>query len=185
MSLLLPKTPGGVAAGKQLRDLQARRAADNIQSSSKYELSSDEWCNPEEIRKQVGKLFEHEQDRRAELGKYHLPKPVGWRIQVLILQPPSTTSGGLELPADVTEQYAHKAVMGVVVGMGPQAYSDEERFGTPPAPWVALGDLIQFKRYDVSQFDLANGQKLGTLNDTQPIGVLSGGWIGEGVDIDG
>jgi co-chaperonin GroES (HSP10) len=141
-----------------------------ISDNSKHELTSDEFLSPKDIAEQLDKLRKYIAAKREVQPLYRLPRPVGWRLTVLILTPPDKTSGGLELPGDIVEAHSYKAVQGVIIGMGADCYKDTDRF--PGGPWVTLGDRIQFKRYDTSQFELANGQRLGTLTDSQPIGKV-------------
>lgn len=163
--LILPKTPSGRAAAEILDRRRAERAAANIANSSKTALASDEFLSDRDVWKQFTKLMDYETT---------LPRPVGWRLAFLILQPPEKTSGGLELPVDVTEAYAHKSMQGIVVAIGETAYKDKERF--PEGPWVNVGDRIIFKRYDAQVYELANGQRIGIMNDTQPIAVIGEAW---------
>lgn len=171
--MLLPKTPGGLAAAKTLQEHRERTAASSIQNSAKRELSSDEFLSKADIREQMQRLQEH-----CRSDPDRLPRPVGWRVSFLVLMPPEKTSGGLILTADTAEQYAHKSMQGVVLALGEAAYTDAERF--PAGPWVKVGDRVVFKRYDAQIFELSNGQKIGIMNDTQPIAV-----IGRGVTIEG
>lgn len=170
--MLLPKTPGGMAAARALQEHREKTAAGSIQSSAKRELSSDEFLSRADIREQMQRLQEH-----CRLDPARLPRPVGWRVSFLVLMPPEKTSGGLILTADTTEQYAHKSMQGIVLALGETAYTDKERF--PAGPWVKVGDRVVFKRYDAQIFELSNGQKIGIMNDTQPIAV-----IGEGETIE-
>lgn len=170
MTLILPRTPGGIAAAQEMDRRREQAAADNIAASSKTALSSDEFLTPDDVKDQVHRLIDY------IASGARLPQPVGWRIAFLILQPPERTAGGLELPSDVTEEYAYKSMQGICLDMGMGAYTDKERF--PVGPWVKTGDRLVFKRYDAQLYDLANGQTIGLMNDTQPIAVIDDGWWG-------
>lgn len=176
--LLLPNTPSGRMAGMALDRIRNERAANAIARSSKSKLSSDEFLSGLDIREQMAQLVEYVAKQRDANPEYDILKPVGWRVAMLVLQPPSKTDGGLEIPTDVVEQYTHKSMQGIVLGMGASAYTDKDRFSD--GPWCKPGDRIVFKRYDAQSFELANGQKIGILNDTQPIAVIDSGWIIEG-----
>lgn len=173
--LLLPKTVSGRLAAQSMDERRSRQAAEMIANSSKTALSSDEFLTDADVHRQLDKLFDYIAAQREISPLYSLPDPVGWRLSFLILQPPDKTGGGLELPTDVTEAYAHKSMQGIVLDLGETAYKDEERF--PKGAWVARGDRVVFKRYDAQVFELANGQKIGMINDTQPIAVLGRGWL--------
>ena len=182
MPLLLPRTPGGAAAAQELQRRRQEATANAISKSSKTALSSDEFLTRKDIRQQIQKLEDYVNAQADIDPDYQIPGAVGWRIVVLVLQPPEHTAGGLTLPEDVTEAYAHKSMQGIVLQLGEDAYLDEKRFS---APWCKVGDRIVFKRYDASPFELANGQKLGILNDTQPIGVIDRNWLDEYLTVKG
>lgn len=180
--LLLPDTPSGRMAAQSATVAAREKAiADNISGSGKYELSSDEALTTVDIEGQLEMLDLHIQARRARDPHYHIPRPVGWRISVLVMSPPKRTAGGLELASETVEQYAHKSVQGVVIAVGSGAYTDRERF--PDGAWCAVGDLISFKRYDVVDYFLSNGQKIGLMNDTQPIGMIAEGRFKDHINV--
>lgn len=178
--MLLPNTPSGRLAAATMQRTRDEKAAASIAHSSKHELSSDEFMSHTDVDHQIDTLKKYVAGNRERFQQYFLPRPVGWRIAMLILQPPEKTSGGLELPTDVTEAYAHKSMQGVVIALGGSAYTDRERF--PDGPWAKLGERILFKRYDAQTFELANGQRLGFLNDTQPIANMGYVYDLEGID---
>ncbi len=164
--MLLPKS---YANTLQSRDIAA---ADAMAASSKTAMSSDEFLSFKDIDDQIGALKEYCAKQREAHESYSIPRPCGWKLLVLVLQPPTKTQGGLHVPNDVTEAYAHKSVQGIVLGLGHSAFTDKDRF--PEGPWCKLGNRIIFKRYDAQIFELANGMKLGIMNDTQPIGTIGG-----------
>ena len=150
-------------------------AADNIAGNSRHALSSDEFLSEKDVQAQLDKLAAYITAKRETRPTYAIPKPIGWRLQVLMLTAPEESAGGVHLPGDVIEAHTHKTVQGVVIGMGSTAYMDRDKFGTPDGqilPWCKLGDRLQLVRYDASQFQLANGQWLGTVNDTSPLSVI-------------
>jgi len=139
-------------------------------------INSDDFVSPGDIRAQLQQLKTFVAARRELHPNYQLPRPVGWRVQVLVLDTPGETAGGLLLPED--EGRAVSSPQGVIVAMGGAAYTDKRRFsiGAEIVPWVSVGDRIQFVKYDAHLFTLGNGQVLGTLTDTQPVAVIDSGW---------
>ena len=171
--LLLPKH---MAASLQRRD---RAVADGIAKQSMNMLASDDFVTADEVRKQMDELREYVALRRESDATYELPQAVGWRILVLILTSPKETSGGLHITGDSIESKAVTSPQGVVLDVGPAAYQDRGRFAMNGelVPWCVPGDRIIWKRYDLTMFQIANGQRLGFLNDTQPVATLDSGWL--------
>lgn len=161
------------------REKQLEGVAGSIQRTQMNALTSDDFVSSKSVREQLGKLTRYIAARREADPGYVLPRPAGWRILALILTVPEMTDGGLELPAEATEARAMTSPQGIVIAVGPSAYQDRARFamrGGDPEPWVVPGDRIIWKRYDISTFQIANGQKFAFMNDTQPVAMLDRGW---------
>ena len=160
MTLALPPKPG-LALPRHVHE--ATRAA-------KVSLTSDEFITPEQVREQIRKFTEEVVTK---------PTPVGWRLLVLMLTTPEQTAGGILLIDEERDRQAIVSPQGVVVGMGSMAYQStsegDQRYAT--GPWCNVGDRIIFQRYGGRAFRCANGQILITINDTDPMGVIDGGWI--------
>ena len=57
-----------------------------------------------------------------------LPKPVGYRVLVALPQQADTYDGSNILKTDTAKRHDHiMSIMGLVMDMGDQAYSDKER----------------------------------------------------------
>ncbi len=80
---------------------------------------------------------------------------------------------GIIIVEDAKEARALSSPQGIVIAMGDDTYSDPERFSEP---WVKVGDRISFVKYDATMFQIANGQRLGFMNDTQPIATIDKDW---------
>lgn len=156
------------------RQKKEAAAAENIQRTSVHALHSDDFVTPKEVQNQLGQLSDYLAERRAVEELYHLPEPCGWRLTILVLTIPEKSDGGVIIVDDAKEQRSLASPQGIVLSMGSAAYKDESRF--PDGAWVRLGDRIQFTKYDATMFQIANGQRLGTLNDTQPIAVIDRNW---------
>ena len=153
--------------------MQSMAAAQAISRSSVHRMDSDDFITPKEVQRQIDALNDYILLRRTEEPDYQLPQPSGWRLTVLVLTIPEKSDGGVIVIDDAKEARSLASPQGVLLSMGPQAYKDPNRFSEP---WHKIGDRIQFVKYDATMFQLANGQRLGTLNDTQPVATIDRGW---------
>lgn len=97
----------------------------------------------------------------AEMEK-KLPKPVGYRV-LIALPEIEEKFNGLILKADTTKNAEQiLSMVGVVLDMGEQAYTDPDRF--PTGPWCKLGDFVVFRANTGTRFKV-NGQEYRLLND--------------------
>lgn len=181
-NLLIPDTPSGRVAAKmahERRQKEAMATAKAMSGGTQNALQSDDFLDKPGVQAQLDQLAGYIAERREEDPDYHLPLPSGWRIQVLMLTIPEKSKGGLQMVDDSREQRSMASPQGVILAMGPSAYSDPTRFSDRDgnlAPWHAVGDRIQFVKYDAQPFQLPNGQRLGILTDTQPVATLDSGW---------
>ena len=72
-----------------------------------------------------------EQNKQPALDK--VPKAVGWRITVLPHKGIDKTKGGLLLTDKAIEEQQLTTNVGLILNMGPDAYSDKTKF--PNGPW--------------------------------------------------
>lgn len=153
-------------------------AADNIKSTAKHRMDSDDFVTPMDVAQQLDDLQAYLIERRASDPDYSLPAPSGWKLMVLMLTIPEKSAGGVIVLDDAKEQRALSSPQGVILAMGPAAYTDRERFSVDGelVKWHEVGDRIVCVKYDCSMFQIANGQRLGFLNDTQPISTIDKGW---------
>lgn len=97
----------------------------------------------------------------AEMEK-KLPKPVGYRV-LIALPEIEEKFNGLILKADTTKNAEQiLSMVGVVLDMGEQAYTDPDRF--PTGPWCKPGDYVVFRANSGTRFKV-NGQELRLIND--------------------
>lgn len=78
------------------------------------------------------------------------PKPCGYQVLVKMQTAPKQTKSGLLLTAETTGNAEWKASRGIVVAMGPDAYTGNRPDGSPrfPAgPYCAIGDWVDWNRY--------------------------------------
>lgn len=166
MSLLLPKH---VAA--QIQANRANRPAPakvgGYETQGRHILSTDDFIDPADVAEQVATFTEY-------TGA--VPRPVGWRVLVLVLTIPEISSGGVIMVDEHRDARALASPQGIVVALGDQAYGDVERF-PGKTPWVAVGDRVLFQKYGGRMYQLRNGQHMAILNDTEFAGVVDSGWL--------
>ena len=98
----------------------------------------------------------------AEL-ELQLPKPVGYRILVALPKPEDKFDGTNILKTERAKQLDHvMSIIGLVVDMGDQAYSDAERF--PTGPWCKEGDYVMFRMNSGTRFTIG-GIEYRLMND--------------------
>lgn len=91
-----------------------------------------------------------------------LPKPVGYRLLIALPKVEETYESGI-VKADRTRlEEQILSMMGAVIDMGAQAYSDKDRF--PTGPWCSIGDFVMFRPNSGTRFRV-NGQEYRLLND--------------------
>ena len=104
----------------------------------------------------------------SELSK--VPQPTGWRIVVLPYRGVGKTKGGVLLTDKAVEDQQIASVCALVLKVGPDAYSDPEKF--PTGPWCKEGDWIIMARYAGSRIKIEEGE-LRILNDDEVLGTVS------------
>ena len=73
-----------------------------------------------------------------------LPKPIGYRLLIALPQVSETYEGTKVLRTDKERDREHiMSIIGLVVDMGEQCYSDPDRF--PTGPWCKPGDYVMFR----------------------------------------
>ena len=97
-----------------------------------------------------------------------LPTPTGWRILVLPHRGQGKTKGGVLLSDKTVEETQVATNVGLVLAIGPDAYSDKERF--PNGAWCKKKDWVIFARYAGSRLNIEGGE-LRILNDDEILGT--------------
>ena len=85
-----------------------------------------------------------------------IPQPLGWRVIVLPVAIPTETEGGIILGADSIRHMNLSRRVGVVLKLGPLAFSEKRGFPPGPPP-VQPGDWVQFHE-DAGVNALMNGE---------------------------
>jgi co-chaperonin GroES (HSP10) len=91
-----------------------------------------------------------------------LPEPSGYRLLIAIPEVKETTDGGVYIPDKLKDAEQTASIIGFVVKVGPEAYSDEAKF--PRGPWCKAGDFVIFRSYSGTRFRL-RGKEFRLIND--------------------
>lgn len=169
-SLILPKATA--------QAIHQERVADSIQKSAVNHLTSDDFVTEKEVQRQLVELADYISTRRETEPNYSLPHPAGWRVSVLMLTVPEVTDGGVHIVDEMREARGMASPQGVVLALGAGAFQDRSRFVIDGelVPWLKVGDRVIWKKYDVTTFQIGNGQRLGFMNDTQAVATIDTGW---------
>jgi len=101
-------------------------------------------------------------EAREEKIASQLPVPRGWRILIAMPEVEDKTTGGV-IKADVTKHIEQTStVLGLVLAMGPECYSDNERFGK--TPWCKEGDFVLLGAFKGVRFHI-HGKEFRIIND--------------------
>ena len=100
-----------------------------------------------------------------EITDKGIPKPVGYRLLVMIYKAPKTFDGTqIEKPDQVQRLEDHACQVGQVIDMGSQCYLDRAKYGL--VPWCRIGDWVTFRRYSGTQIRIGTTD-FRILNDDQ------------------
>jgi len=91
-----------------------------------------------------------------------LPQPCGFNLLIALQQPEKQTEGGIFIPDDVSDREGTASITGMILKMGPDAYSDKERF--PSGAYCKQGDWIIMQAYSGTRI-IVHGQEFRLIND--------------------
>lgn len=91
-----------------------------------------------------------------------LPEPRGYRILIAVPELTGKTEGGVYMPDQLKKMEETASIIGYVLRVGPEAYSDPARF--PSGPWCKEGDFIIFRSYSGTRFKVS-GKEFRIIND--------------------
>lgn len=98
-----------------------------------------------------------------------LPQPTGYRLLIIPYYPPEKTKGGVYIPDATREREAFATVAAYVVRLGPDAYSDTNKF--PSGPWCQEKTWILIGRYAGNRFKV-DGLEVRVINDDNVIATI-------------
>mgnify|MGYP003631071433 FL=1 len=101
---------------------------------------------------------EDEQSRKAK----QLPQPRGYKILIALPEPEEKTAGGILKAAETLHNEEIGSIVGMVLALGPDAYSDSQRF--PSGPSCKEGDFILMRSYSGTRFKV-HDKEFRLIND--------------------
>ena len=101
---------------------------------------------------------EAEKKRKAK----QLPEPVGYKILIALPTVKKVTDGGIIRPDEYVGKEQQASILGFVLKMGPDCYSDKARF--PEGPWCKEGDWVLFRAYSGTKLRI-HDQEFRLIND--------------------
>ena len=101
--------------------------------------------------------------------KAKLPTPTGWRILVLPFRMDEKSKGGVLFSNETIDKQQVASQCGNILAMGPQCYTDKERY--PEGPWCKVNDWIMFARYAGSRIKIDGGE-MRLLNDDEVLATI-------------
>jgi len=139
--------------------------------SEKAQSSISTGQNPKIItpNKELVGLKKSEEQKEVTKEKTKLPVPTGWRLLVLPFKMNEKTKGGVLLGHETIERQQVGSQYGNVLAMGPDCYSDKDRF--TQGPWCKVGDWIIFARYAGSRIEIEGGE-VRLLNDDEVLATV-------------
>ena len=92
-----------------------------------------------------------------------IPVPVGYRVLIAMPHVEETFDGTDLLKSVTTKNHEQvMSIIGLVLDMGEQAYSDADRF--PTGPWCKQGDYVMFRANTGTRFSI-DGNEYRLMND--------------------
>ena len=98
-----------------------------------------------------------------------LPEPTGYRLLIALPEVEEMTEGGIYITDERRTAESVASVVGYVMKVGPDAYSDEKRF--PNGPWCKEGDWIVMRAYSGTRLRI-HGKELRIINDDSVEAVI-------------
>jgi co-chaperonin GroES (HSP10) len=103
-----------------------------------------------------------EQERLLEI-EAAIPKPVGYRVLVALPNVEETYGDSGLVKANETMRHEYiLSIIGLVLDMGAEAYTDPDRF--PTGPWCKPGDYVMFRANTGTRFKIGD-QEYRLMND--------------------
>ena len=99
-----------------------------------------------------------------------LPVPVGYKLLIALPTIEDTYDSGLVKAENTKHAEQVLSMIGLVLDMGPQAYSDPDRY--PNGPWCEVGQYVLFRTNTGTRFRF-NGTEYRLMNDDSIEAVVS------------
>jgi co-chaperonin GroES (HSP10) len=104
-----------------------------------------------------------EEDTAEEPRAAHkLPDPKGYKILINLPEPETASEGGILKAQETIDAEEVGSIIGFVMKLGPDAYSDKSRF--PSGAYCKEGDFIMMRSYSGTRFKV-HGKEFRLIND--------------------
>jgi len=97
-----------------------------------------------------------------EATRLKLPTPVGYHLLIATLDVQEKTTGGVYRPDSMKNAEQTASIIGMVIAVGADAYSDANKFSS--GPWCKEGDFVIFRSYSGTRFKIG-GKEFRLIND--------------------
>ena len=101
---------------------------------------------------------EDENTRKAK----QLPQPKGYKLLIALFEPDEMTEGGILKSAKTLNDEEVGSIVGLVLKLGDDAYTDPNRF--PTGPYCRKGEFILMRSYSGPRFKV-HGKEFRLIND--------------------
>lgn len=101
-------------------------------------------------------------EEEAVLNDEVIPRPVGYHLLIAMPEVDDTYESGILKSSKAIQHETLLSMVGAVIDMGSEAYSDTSRF--PNGPWCAVGDYVMFRSNSGTRFKVG-GKEFRLIND--------------------
>tara|TARA_R110000737_G_scaffold52742_1_gene74059 strand:- start:444 stop:863 length:420 start_codon:yes stop_codon:yes gene_type:complete len=108
------------------------------------------------------KIEEIQIDKSNARKASQMPKPKGYKILIALPEPDEKTDGGIIKASQTMYNEEVGSIVGFVLDMGPDAYSNLDRF--PTGPFCKKGDWVMMRSYTGTRFSV-HGKEFRLIND--------------------
>ena len=111
---------------------------------------------------EVGTVSIEEDTAEKPRAAHQLPDPKGYKILIGLPEPETASEGGILKAQETIEAEEVGSIIGFVIMLGPDAYSDKSRF--PSGAYCKEGDFIMMRSYSGTRFKV-HGKEFRLIND--------------------
>jgi co-chaperonin GroES (HSP10) len=115
-----------------------------------------------EVNEAEEKVEEIQLDESESRKATYMPKPQGYKVLIALPDPDEKTDGGIIKARETMHNEEVGSIVGFVLDMGPDAYSNKDRF--PTGPFCKEGDWIVMRSYTGTRFKV-HGKEFRLIND--------------------
>ena len=115
-----------------------------------------------EVNEKNDNIEEINIDKSNSRKASQMPKPKGYKILIALPEPDEKTDGGIIKSSQTIHTEEVGSIVGFVLDMGPDVYSDSARF--PTGAFCKKGDWIIMRSYTGTRF-MVHGKEFRLIND--------------------